>query len=172
MATEVMVIVGLVATSGLVGGVVATLVQLYFENRRLKIERESALNKEIYFKKVEAWGKISVQMLSISAEISQYITALSGEPAFFAKLNISIDERIQELAVLEVWFFGDVKDAWNKINEPYNIIRQTYLLFQQGKMSPEQSRLCVEAISRFSDASLLFKKEIRLELEKDRAKII
>lgn len=100
-------IIALIAALG-VGSILATCIQLFFENRRFKIERLSVLNKEIYFKKVEAWERICVQMTVIATEITQYVKALSGGQTFLAKLNISMDERIKELSVLEAWFSEDV----------------------------------------------------------------
>ena len=164
-------IISLIAALG-VGSLVATVIQLYFENRRFKIERKSALNKEIYFKKVEAWEKICAQMTVINTEIVQYISALSGGQVFLAKLNISMDERIKDLSVLEAWFSKDIRDTWNKINDPYNVIHQTYILAREGKMTKEQGDECVKAIAPFNEALALVKEKIRAELDEEKNKIL
>ena len=155
-----------------IGTLIATGLQIYFEGRRSSSERKSALSKEIYFKKIEAWEKIGRQITALDTEMRQYITALSGGQVFLAQLNISMDDRIRELALLEIWFSQDVRDAWNKVNEPYDVIRRTYLLAREGKMTQEQGDKCVKAIVPFSDALAAVKKKIRTELEEERARIV
>lgn len=154
------------------GTIIATIIQLYFENRRFKIERISAVNKEIYFNKVAAWEKICSQMTMINTEVNQYITALSGGQVFLAKLNISMDERIKELSVLEAWFSKDIRDTWNKIINPYDIIYQTYLLARAGQMTKEQGDKCAAAIEPFQKTLELVKQKIIAELNQEREKII
>ncbi|GEM_PF-3662037 len=161
----------LIAALG-VGSLLATGIQLYFENRRLKIECKSSLNKEIYFKKVEAWEKICAQMTMVNTEVVQYVRALSGGQTFLAKLNISINDRIKELSVLEAWFSKDVRDAWNKVSDPYNVIYQTYLLAREGKMSKEQGDKCIQAIEPFNKALSSVKEKIQQELDLEKSKII
>jgi len=164
-------VVSLIAAFG-VGSILATIIQLYFENRRFKSERISEVNKEIYFKKIEAWERICAQMTMINTEMTQYTTALSGGQTFLSKLNISMDERIKELSVLEAWFSKDVLTAWNEIIEPYNIIFSTYMLAREGKMTTIQGDKCVEAIVPFQNALKNVKEKITEELELERGRIV
>ena len=164
-------VVSLIAAFG-VGSILATIIQLYFENRRFKSERISEVNKEIYFKKIEAWERICAQMTVINTEIRQYVAALSGGQVFLSKLNISMDERIKELSVLEAWFSKDVLSAWNEIIEPYDIIFKTYMLAREGKMTTEQGDKCVEAVKLFQGALKKVKQKISTELELERCKIV
>lgn len=164
-------ILGLISAFGL-GTIFSTIIQLYFENRRVKIERKSELNKEIYFKKVEAWEKISHQMMILETEVTQYIKVLSGGQFFLAKLDVLIGDRIKDLSGIGVWFSKDVKDAWNKIDGPYNTIHKTYLLAREGKMTTEQANECVEAIGPFNKVMTQVREKITKELELEKEKII
>jgi hypothetical protein len=155
------------------GTLLATIVQLWFENRRFKIERKSLLSKEIYFKKIEAWERICIQMAIIHNEVAQYSAALLKGPVVLASLNISIEERIEKLSALEVWFSEDVRDVWNKIRDAYDIIYRTYLLAKEGKViSQDQGNSYVKAAKDFTDTLNLVKKKIREEIDVERKEIV
>jgi hypothetical protein len=161
---------GLIASGSLLGSLITIIIKHFLDKSNLKTEREYLLQKEIYFKKVAAWERISVQLTTIHTEIVQYNAALSG-PVHLVKLNVDFDERVKDLSIIEVWFSQEVKEAWNKINGPYEIIHRTFLLAQQGTDPNPKAAEYLQAITDFNAAVKSLKEKARKELAEEKDKI-
>ncbi len=153
--------------------VVSTIIQIIYENKRNKNQRKSDLDKEIYFRKIEAWEKISKKINEIDNEISIFNTVLLGKSLFSNHDMLKIEDMIFDFSIIEVWFSKGVKNTWSEVIEPYFILRNIYNITEQNKiLSEDNKKGFSEAIKSYQEAISKVKEKIKSELEKDKEKII
>jgi len=95
--------IGLIGTGSLIGSLITVIVTHFFEKGKLKTERQSNLQREIYFKLQEQAGKIFEEINLTGRQVREIKFWLQKRTFVPSITNTPIVERISKMSSLQVY---------------------------------------------------------------------
>ena len=164
---------GLISAGSLLGSLITILIEYWLDRNKLKNERQSNLQREIYFKLQEQAGKIFEEINLMVQQVEEIKFWLQKKTFVLNITNMPIIERISRMSSLQVYF---PKDILNKYNETAFIFKEIAgIYFETGKtanLSQESSNKLNKLLENFSRRTNELVNDILTELGRNKNLII
>lgn len=147
------------------GSFLTTVIQHLFERQRLKSERMSDLNKEIYFKLQNQAEKIFSEINLMYAQTQEISHWLSSHVFTTQLTNMSKLERLQTMSEVTVYFSEDTLREYDKCADAFRDIADLYAdVGKKGELTKTQTDVLPELLNKFEKGYEECKKKVRQEL--------
>jgi len=122
---------GLIATGTLIGALVTVVVQHFLDKEKNKTDRQSALQKEIYFNLQKQTEKIFFELNLIRRQTDEIFFWLSRGKCLTALASSPIEETLDRLSSAQVYFSEDIMKKIDRCSAIFKQITDIY--FEVGK---------------------------------------
>lgn len=165
--------IGLIGAGSLIGSLITVIVTHFLEKEKLKIERQSNLQREIYFK-LQQQAEIFFEEINLTRqqvkEIKFWLQKLIPVPNI---TNTSIVERISKISPLQVYFPKDILDKYNETASIFNEIAGIYFgIVKTNILSQEDIDKLNELLEEFSERTNKLVLDVLIELERNKNLIV
>lgn len=156
---------GLIATGSLLGSFITILVKHFLDKGRLKTERQSSLQKEIYFRLQGQAGKMFEVINLLRRQVEEM--AFWMEKRQHKKISsISLTERIRNLSSAQVFFSEIICEKYNDAVESFGRMVIIYGDMGKGILRAEQIKEWNEKLAPafhnyISDCAVLILEELK-----------
>lgn len=166
--------VGLIGAGSLVGSLITVVITHFLERGKLKTERQSNLQKEIYFKLQEQAAKLFEEFNLSGRQVEEMAFWLNRGTYTSDITKTTAIERIAKLSSAQVYFPKEILDKCNSIAMTFRQLADIYVGAARARaLSPE-------AANKWSNELLpAFHKQVNEcfsailnELEKNRKRIL
>ncbi len=165
--------IGLITTGSLVGSLITILIQHFLDKGRLKTERQSNLQKEIYFNLQKQAEKFLFHANLINAQAEEIKFWLQSQIFNKDLPNISKEEKLKDMAVILVYFPKDISIKYDNVAKVFRKVLDIY--FDVGKtgeitnaQSTDLQTIYPDLMSNLND----LKKLILSDLDQKRKEIL
>lgn len=164
---------GLIGTGSLIGSLITIVVGHFLEKRKLKTERQSHLQREIYFKLQEQAEKIFEDINLIRRQIEE-IRFWLEKGNFDPKITkTSIVERISKISSIPVYFSKEIVQKYNEISLGFRQIVSIYFEFGKiGDLPQETVDNLNKLLSDFNKNANVCVRLVLEEINKNKEKIL
>lgn len=165
--------VGLIGAGSLIGSLITVIVTHFLEKGKLKTERQSNLQREIYFKLQEQAGKIFEEINLTGRQVEEIKFWLHKGTFMPSITNTPAAERISKMSSFQAYFPKDILAKYNETALIFKEIVEIY--FETGKtgnLSLESSDKLNERLKNFDAQSNALVREILKELERNRNLVV
>lgn len=164
--------VGLVGIGSVLGSLITVIVTHFLEKGKLKTERQSNLQREVYFKLQEQTEKLFEAINLMGRQIEE-IKFWLQKGNFVPITNTPITERISKISSLQAYFPKEILEKYNETALVFHEIARIY--FETGKigyLSQQGSDSINKSLKEFSEKSNELVRDVLGELEKSKTLII
>lgn len=165
--------VGLIGAGSLLGSLITVIVTHFLEKGKLKTERQSNLQREIYFKLQEQAGKIFEEINLTGRQVEEIKFWLQKRTFVPNITNTPIVERISKMSSFQAYFPKDILEKYNETAFIFKEIAGIY--FETGKtdnLSQENSSKLNGLLKKFSERTNELVRDVLTELERNKNLII
>lgn len=166
--------IGLIGTGSLIGSLITVIVTHFLEKGKLKTERQSNLQKEIYFKLQEQAGKTFEEINLTGRQVEEMKFWLLKRGTFTPSLtNTPIIERISKMSSFQVYFPKEILEKYNETAIIFKEIAEIY--FETGKtdnLSQENRNKLNRLLKKFKERTNELVRDVLTELERNKNLII
>ncbi|MEK7208078.1 MAG: hypothetical protein AAB699_00840 [Patescibacteria group bacterium] len=127
--------IGLIGAGSLLGSLITVVVTHFLEKGKLKTERQSNLQREIYFKLQEQAGKIFEELEIMRQQVKEMKFWLERGQCEEIKPSTPLIERVLKLWLIQVYFSKDSLRAYNKVANAFNEIISLYYDCRAGRVN-------------------------------------
>ena len=170
MQEIILKLIAILPTLG-VGALLGIILQSKLDQLRETRQGKSNVAKEIYFQKLKKAEEFFVCIETLVNELGQYVAALTLGPIILANMKVDIQDRINTLATVQLYFSQQCLDVWNDSAKCYDPIFRAYVLAHNNQLTREVGDDAVKAIQPFNENIKKLKQQIKEELITERSKI-
>ena len=105
---------GLISVGSLLGSFITIFIKYWLDKNRLKAERQSNLQREIYFKLQEQAVKVFKELNLMNRQVEEMEFWLKKK-VYTEITKIPVIEMISEMSSIQVFFSREVLDKYNKV---------------------------------------------------------
>lgn len=165
--------VGLIGAGSLIGSLVTVIFKHFLEKGKLKTDRQSNLQREIYFKLQEQSGKIFEEINLTGRQVEDIKFWLQKDNFVPTITNAPILERISKMSSFQAYFPKEILEKYNETAILFKEIAQIY--FETGKtnnLSQESADKLNQSLKKFSEQSNALVRDVLSELDKNKKMIL
>lgn len=165
--------IGLIGTGSLIGSLITVIVTHFLEKGKLKTERQSNLQREIYFKLQEQAGKVFEEINLTGRQVEEIKFWLQKGTFMQTITNTPITERISKMSSFQAYFPKEILGKYNETSLIFKEIAKIY--FETGKtgnLSQLDSDKLNGLLKKFSEQSNELVRDVLTELERNKNLII
>lgn len=162
--------IGLITTGSIVGALITVFITHFFEKSKLKTERQSNLQREIYFKLQQQAEKIFEQINLINRQVEDMMFWLQKGVFELKITNTSTLDKIEKMSSFQPYFS---KEILKKYNETVLIFREILkIYFETGKTGDLDGNKVNELIKTFKIQSNELVRDVLAEIERNKNLIV
>ena len=165
--------IGLIGAGSLIGSLITVIVTHFLERGKLKTERQSNLQREIYFKLQERAEKFFEEINLTGRQVEEIKFWLQKGTVMPSITNTPISERISKMSSLQAYFPRDILEKYNETALIFREIAKIY--FEAGKTGNLLQENCDklnELLKKFSKQSNELVHNVLTELNRNKGLII
>ncbi|MBU0597146.1 hypothetical protein KJ641_01110 [Patescibacteria group bacterium] len=164
---------GLIGAGSIVGSLVTIIVSHFLEKNKLKTERQSNLQKEIYFKLQEEAAKMFEEINLSTRQVGEMKFWLQKR-TFESKItNTPVTERISKLSSFQAYFPKEIIKKSNEVSVIFHKIVNLYFeIGKTGTLAEEKANELNDYLNQFSEEANALVRNILAELERNKKLIV
>jgi hypothetical protein len=165
--------VGLIGIGSVFGSLVTVIVTHFLEKGKLKTERESNLQREIYFKQQEQSGKLFEEINLMGRQVQEIKFWMQKNTVTPMITNIPVVERIAKISSLQAYFPKEIIEKHNEVALIFGELLKIY--YEIGKKCVRTQKDCddiMELLKKHNEQSNELVRDILKELERNKNLIV